>query len=266
MEVDRFPVNFLIGFLRNHGLLQVRNQPRWQTIIGGSRQYVDALLAPVAVRLNCPVRTVARHVDHVVVKPADQPAEIFDEVVMATHADQTMSLLSDADQLECEVLSAFPYQENDAILHTDISLLPEQRRAWASWNYHVASGPSQPATVTYDLSRLQGHASAEPILLTLNETESIDPGKVLRRFTYHHPAYRLESIAAQQRHSEISGRTRTHFCGAYWGNGFHEDGVNSALAVAKHFGIGLEACTVASTKDRLPTNAANRKRTRFATT
>ena len=260
-KVDRFPVHFLLGFLRNHGLLQVRNQPQWRTVIGGSRQYVSALLRPLGdrLRLNCPVRSVRRHEDHVVVETAQQPAEVYDEAVLSTHADQSWSILRDADSLEREILGAFPYQQNEAVLHTDTTLLPKEKRAWASWNYHVSGDSSQPATVTYDLSRLQGHASAEPILLTLNETDSIDPAKVLRRFTYHHPAYRLESIAAQQRHGEISGRRRTHFCGAYWGNGFHEDGVNSALAIAEHFGIGLEACTVAFTKAASPITAARRE-------
>ena len=255
-EVDRFPVHFLLGFLQNHGLLQVRDQPRWRTVIGGSRTYVEALLDPIRdrVRLNAPVENVWRHEDHVVVQPAHQPAEVFDEVVFATHADQSLRILRDANEREREILACFPYQANEAVLHTDTRVLPRQKRAWASWNYHVSASPEQPATVTYDLSRLQGHESQIPILLTLNETEAVEEAKILRRFSFHHPAYRLESIDAQRRHGEISGRRRTHFCGAYWGYGFHEDGVNSALAVAKHFGIGLEACTAASTKEPLSTS------------
>lgn len=245
-----FPVQFLIGFFRNHGLLQLRDRPQWRTVSGGSREYVEALIAPFRdrVRLNCPVAAVWRHEDHVVVQPESGSAEIYDEVIFATHADQTLGMLQDADDLERQILSAFPYQSNEAILHTDTSLLPRRRRAWASWNYHIAREVESPVAVTYDLSRLQSVPSPEPILLTLNYSERIDAAKILRRFDYSHPAYGLDSIHAQRRRSEINGRHRTYFCGAYWGYGFHEDGVNSALAVARHFGKTIDQCTVASTK------------------
>jgi predicted NAD/FAD-binding protein len=165
-------------------------------------------------------------------------------------------MLTDADELERHILSKFPYQPNEAVLHTDCSLLPRRQRAWASWNYHVSKQSDLPVALTYDLSRLQNIHSPSPILLTLNHSNQIVASKVLRRFNYSHPAFSCDSINAQKRHSEISGQRRTHYCGAYWGYGFHEDGVNSALAVAKHFGIGLEACTAASTKDELSTTAA----------
>jgi predicted NAD/FAD-binding protein len=175
--------------------------------------------------------------------------EVFDEVVFATHADQTLSMLTDVTVEERRVLSAFPYQTNDAVLHTDTSLLPRRTRAWASWNYTIPHDDQEAVSVTYDLSRLQNHDSPSPILLTLNRTTDIDPSKVLRRIQYMHPAYCLDSISAQREHDRISGTNRTHFCGAYWGYGFHEDGVNSALAVARHFGLSLDSCTAASTKD-----------------
>jgi predicted NAD/FAD-binding protein len=178
--------------------------------------------------------------------------------VLSTHADQTLRLLADTTPAEQQILGAFPYQPNTAVLHTDTHMLPRRRRAWASWNYHLSANNERSAAVTYDLSRLQNHDSATPILLTLNETESIAAEKVLRRFTYHHPAYSTESVAAQARLAEISGRQRTHFCGAYWGYGFHEDGVNSALAVARHFGIELEACTAAYTRERSRTIGTGR--------
>jgi len=266
-EIYQFPLHFLVGFFRNHGLLQLRDRPQWKTILGGSRVYVSALLAPLGdrVRLRTPVQCVTRSDFHVVVKPAAEAAEIFDHVVFATHADQTLKLLTDATAPEREILSAFPYQKNDAVLHTDTRLLPRRRRAWASWNYHVPREDDHPPTVTYDLSRLQRHGSREPILLTLNEAHRVRPEKILRRFTYDHPAYRWESVRAQDRWAEISGRRRTHFCGAYWGYGFHEDGVSSALAVAKHFGIALndglevgrEPCKVASMKVASSTGAAD---------
>jgi predicted NAD/FAD-binding protein len=231
--------------------MQLRDRPQWRTIVGGSRNYIRALLEPLAdqVRYRCPVAAVTRTEDDVVVTAAEGVAERFDEVVFASHADQTLKMLADATDAERQLLSAFPYQPNAAVLHTDTSLLPRRRRAWASWNYHISRGEEQAASVTYDLSRLQNHDSATPILLTLNATSEIDPTRIIRTFNYSHPAYSRESIAAQRRFGEISGRRRTHFCGAYWGFGFHEDGVNSALAVANDFGIGLEACTVASTKE-----------------
>ena len=246
-----FPADFVIGFFANHGLLQLKDRPQWRTIRGGGRGYVETLLAPLRdrVRLQSPVASVAREETDVIVTPVDGPRERFDEVVFASHADQTLKILDDATQAERQVLGAFPYHANDAVLHTDPRLLPKSRRAWASWNYHVPRAKTQSASVTYDLSRLQRHKSSTPILLTLNATEEIDEARVLRTFRYSHPAFSCESINAQRRHKEISGRQRIHFCGAYWGYGFHEDGVNSALAVAQHYGIGLDACTVVSTRE-----------------
>lgn len=255
-----FPADFMIGFFANHGLLQLRDRPQWRTIIGGSRKYVQALLDPIRdrVRMSCPVMTVVRTANEVFVKPVHDSAETFDRAVFASHADQALKLLANPTPAESRILRAFPYQHNEAVLHTDTSLLPKRRRAWASWNYHIPPGKERAASVTYDLSRLQNHDSPTPILLTLNDTTSVDPSKILRTFTYHHPAYSSDSIAAQQRFEEISGRNRVHFCGAYWGYGFHEDGVNSAWAVAGQFGIGLEACTAASTRERSAIVATSR--------
>jgi predicted NAD/FAD-binding protein len=253
-----FPANFLLGFFANHGLMQIRQRPQWRTITGGSQRYVTALLAPLAdrVRLNAPVTAVARSEDGVRITGKEGPPEHFDQVVFACHADQALQMLSDPTPSEQAVLRAFPYQANEAVLHTDTRLLPQRRRAWASWNYHTL--PSGQASVTYDLSRLQQHPTPTPLLLTLNATASIDPAQILRTFNYHHPAFSRESIAAQQRFCEISNHHRTHYCGAYWGYGFHEDGVNSALAVANDFGIGLEACTAVSTKGPSSTNDESR--------
>jgi predicted NAD/FAD-binding protein len=250
-DILGFPAEFMIGFFANHGLMQLRNRPQWRTVVGGSRNYVRALLEPLQdrIRFRCPIASVARTEDGVLVTPADGPRERSDEVVFASHADQTLKMLADPTRAEQQILSAFPYQPNEAVLHTDASLMPRRKRAWASWNYHIPSGAEQTASVTYDLSRLQNHHSETPILLTLNATGDIDRAKILRTFNYSHPAYSRDSIAAQRRFKEISGQRRTHFCGAYWGCGFHEDGVKSALAVADHFGIDLDACTVASTKE-----------------
>jgi predicted NAD/FAD-binding protein len=253
-QILEFPARFMIGFCYNHGLLQLRDRPQWMTIKGGARTYIDALTRDIRdrIQLSCPVTNVTRSSDHVTVTTAGNGptrTEVFDQVVFATHADQTLSMLSDATEDEQQVLSAFPYQSNEAILHTDASLLPRRHRAWASWNYAIPRDDQQSVSVTYDLSRLQNHDSPSPILLTLNRTSDIDPSKVLRELRYMHPAYSMDSITAQREHNRISGLRGTHFCGAYWGYGFHEDGVNSALAVARRFGLTLDACTVASTKD-----------------
>jgi predicted NAD/FAD-binding protein len=259
-EILEFPAEFMIGFFANHGLMQLRGRPQWRTIVGGSRKYVAALLEPLReqVRYACPVLSVARspHEVHITSKYASR--ESFDEVVFACHADQALRMLVDASSAERQILSAFPYQPNEAVLHTDTALLPRRRRAWASWNYHLPRSDDGASSVTYDLSRLQNHASQTPLLLTLNAKSEIDSTKIIRTFNYSHPAYARDSLTAQKRHREISGRRKTHYCGAYWGYGFHEDGVNSAVAVAAHFGIELSACTAASTKEPSPIAVVSR--------
>lgn len=237
-----FPAMFLVGFYKNHGLLQIRNRPQWRTIVRGARNYVSSLLEPMRdrVHLNSPVSRVQRLAEGVQVEVNGEVHQ-FDEVVMATHASQTRGILVDATPDEDQVLSAFPYQMNDAVLHTDDSLLPKRKAAWASWNYLIGAEQQTTVSVTYDLSRLQNHASSTPILLTLNRSADIAPEKVIRSFKYDHPAYSRDSAAAQLRHGEVSGANRVHFCGAYWGFGFHEDGVKSALAVARHFDLDIEA-------------------------
>lgn len=244
-----FPAGFIVRFFDNHGLLTVRGHPTWKTIPGGAIKYVQALMRPLAerIRLGCPVKSVSRHEENVLVTTATNPHEQFDAVVMAAHADQTLRILADPTEAEHEVLGAFPYQENEAIVHTDASLLPQRRRAWASWNCCIPRQTDRPVVLTYNLNRLQRHESPEPILLTLNRAEAIDPAKILRRIVYQHPVYSAAALAAQRRYAEINGKQRTYFCGAYWGYGFHEDGVNSALAVGECFGKKLDSCTVAST-------------------
>lgn len=235
--MHEFPAEFFVRFFRNHGLLEPpARQPRWRVVSGGSQTYVQALIAPFRgrVRTSTPVQSVHREGGGVRVRFAGGDAH-FDEVVFATHADQTLRLLADASALEREVLGAFPYQANDAVLHTDTRVLPRRRRAWASWNYHVPAEPGAPVSVTYDMSLLQGLASPEPFLVTLNDSGLIAPEKVIERVRFEHPLFTRDSLAAQRRHAEVSGVDRVHFCGAYWRNGFHEDGVVSGLAVARAF-------------------------------
>jgi len=254
-----FPARFMISFFQNHGLMQIRNRPQWRTIRGGAKEYVQALLEPIAdrIRLSSSVQSVRRVEQGVEVNSCNRPPEMFDEVVFASHANQTLQMLAEPSESEQQILGSIPYHANTAVLHTDAGLLPRRQRAWASWNYRIAESDDQAASVTYDLSRLQNHNSPSPILLTLNPTTPIDPASVLRSFNYHHPAYSAAAITAQQRFCEINGVNRTHFCGAYWGYGFHEDGVNSALAVTQNFGLGLDSCTVASTRGQLVTDAVN---------
>ncbi|HPM82593.1 MAG TPA: FAD-dependent oxidoreductase [Candidatus Anammoximicrobium sp.] len=246
----QFPARFIVSFFNNHGLLTVRGHPQWKTVAGGAVRYVQAITRPFAdrIRLNCPVVSVRRCPDRVAVTWKNDGPEDFDAVVLAAHADQTLAMLADASDAERDILGAFPYQRNETVLHADPALLPRCRRAWASWNYCIPQEENQPVVLTYNLNRLQGHVSPDPICVTLNGTRRIDGQKILRRIEYHHPVYSREALAAQKRFAEINGRNRTYFCGAYWGHGFHEDGVNSALAVGQSFGKRLESCTVACTK------------------
>jgi predicted NAD/FAD-binding protein len=253
-----FPARFLVAFLHNHGLLQIRDRPVWKTIPGGACRYVEALVHPLRdrIRLNTPIERVMPQEDTVWLKPANGPQEAFDHVVLATHADQTLGMIAAPTEAEREVLGAFPYQRNECVLHTDSSLLPRRRRAWASWNYYIPAADGLPVALTYDVNRLQGLGAPQPVCVTLNNAGNIHEKHVLREITYHHPVFTPGAIAAQRRHDEINGSRRLYFCGAYWGYGFHEDGVNSALAVCKHFGIGLDPWKVASTKDESVTLAS----------
>jgi predicted NAD/FAD-binding protein len=236
-----FPARFLAEFFDNHGMLSVRGRPSWRTVRGGSARYVEALTRPFShrLRLRTPVQEVTRHHDHVLVKPRGGEAERFDEVVLATHSDQALALLADASGREREILGAIPYQPNEAVLHTDARMLPRRRRAWASWNYHLLPEPKPASTVTYHMNRLQSLRAEREFCVTLNHSERIDPARVIRRISYAHPVYTEAGVRAQARVGEIDGRNRTHFCGAYWGWGFHEDGVVSALRVGERFGARL---------------------------
>ncbi len=236
-----FPARTFLRFWKNHGFLEVDDRPQWRVIRGGSNRYAERLTAPYRdrIRTNLAVAGIRRRADHVEVKPVSGEAERFDEVILACHSDQALALLTDPSPAEREILGAIRYQENDAVLHTDVRLLPRARRAWSSWNTLVPREPGPRVTVTYDMNRLQSLDAPETFCVTLNRTEAIDPARILRRMRYHHPVYTAEAVAAQGRRAEISGVNRTNYCGAYWGYGFHEDGVNSALAVCARFGTGL---------------------------
>jgi predicted NAD/FAD-binding protein len=192
---------------------------------------VEAITAPFAdrIRTRAPVRSIARLADGVLVEADGCEGEIFDEVVIAAHADQALAMLADPSDAEREILGAIPYQRNEAVLHTDPSLMPRRRRAWASWNFHLTPEPAGRTTVTYWMNKLQRLDAERDYFVTLNRSAAIDPERVIGRFSYSHPVYTKEGVHAQERHAEINGADRTRYCGAYWGWGFHEDGVVSAI-------------------------------------
>lgn len=238
-EPDRvrdMPAYFLVRFFLNHGLLQLKDRPQWRVIKGGSREYVKRLVAGhrEQIRLRCPVRAITRSANGVSLQ-TDNGSELFDSVFIACHSDQALALLKDASPLEQEVLGAIPYQQNEAVLHTDISLMPRRRRAWAAWNYHLPRAQGGRAAVTYNMNILQSLPVAEQYLVTLNSSELIAEDKVIKRLRYDHPMFSRESVAAQARQAELNAGNRSYFCGAYWRNGFHEDGVVSAVNAVRHF-------------------------------
>ncbi|WP_085745385.1 MULTISPECIES: NAD(P)/FAD-dependent oxidoreductase [unclassified Pseudomonas] len=239
-EMLNFPLQFFVRFFENHGLLSVSNRPQWQVIEGGSSAYIAPLTASFKerIRLNCPVGRIDRDAHGVVIhSPAG--IERFDKVVLACHSDQALRLLGNPDDKEREILGALPYADNEVVLHTDTRLLPTRKRAWASWNYRLGGAGHTRAAVTYDMNILQGIQSDTTFCVSLNQSAGITPSKVLARFTYAHPQFSLAAVTAQQRWAEIDGAQHTHYCGAYWANGFHEDGVVSALRVAASFGESL---------------------------
>ena len=235
-DAQDFPVEFFIRFFRNHGLLSINNRPQWRVVEGGSREYLAPLTArfadkrkkrmPVSKILRPPGQPVAIHFTNGLVRE-------FDEVVIATHSDEALAMLGDATEAEKAVLGALPYRDNEVILHTDTRLLPKTQRAWSSWNYRLKPGNGR-ATVTYNMNILQGLDAPETLCVTLNDTASINPHRILGRFNYAHPQFTLAGMQAQQRWGDINGQNGTWFCGAYWQNGFHEDGLSSGLRVAEN--------------------------------
>ena len=235
------PALFLVRFFKNHGLLQLQDRPQWRVIEGGSREYVRRLTQGHAdrIRLNEAVTSVQRGPGGVQVTSAGGGIETYDYVFMACHSDQALRLLRDPTPTEESVLGAIRYQPNEAVLHTDASVLPRRRRAWAAWNYSIPRDPSGQVSVSYNMNILQGLDANETYVVTLNDDRDIDPDKIIRRIQYDHPMYTLQTIAAQARQQDLNC-DRTFYCGAYWRNGFHEDGVVSALDAVAHFEERLE--------------------------
>lgn len=243
-DILAFPARYLVQFMANHHMLTLGARSPWRVVTGGSTRYVQALRARwrVQERLSCPVLAVRRDAEGVDI---DTPygRERFDHVVMACHSDDALALLQDADAREREILGAIRYQSNDTVLHTDARLLPRERKAWAAWNAHVPRDPDAPCTVSYCMNLLQRVASPEPFVVTLNRSDAIDPARVLRRMQYRHPVYDHAMVAAQSRKDEIQGVRRAWFAGAYWGWGFHEDGIRSARALVDAFDAQTQDAT-----------------------
>lgn len=241
-KAGSFPARFIAEFFANHGMLGFRDRPRWSTVVGGSARYVEALTAPFSdsIRLHAPVSSVTRHDRNVEIVTAAAGAESYDHVIIATHSDQALRMLRDPSQREHELLGAIDYQPNEAVLHTDSTLLPRRHAARSAWNFHLLREPKPLSTVTYYMNHLQRLTAEHDFCVTLNRTEAIDPAKIIRTIPYAHPMYTPSGVAAQAEHSAISALAgRTHYCGAYWGWGFHEDGVVSALRACAPFGVGL---------------------------
>ncbi len=237
-----FPLKFFLKFFNNHGMLSVDNRPQWRVISNGSQSYIEPLIEPFKnnIHLNTPIAEVTRSSDNVIIKTVAGEIHEFDQVVFSCHSDQALSMLTDATPQENDILGAIPYQMNEVVLHTDRRLMPKRKLAWAAWNYHIPQRLSEYAMVTYHMNALQNFDDApDDFMVTLNRTAEIAPGKIIDKYDYAHPVFTMDGIAAQQRHNEINNKNRSHYCGAYWFNGFHEDGVNSALRVAKSFGIHL---------------------------
>lgn len=237
-SVLAFPAKYLVQFMANHHMLQLTGRPEWRVVRGGSRRYVEAMIArwDVQVRLSSPVRGIVRDAHDVSVR-CDAGSERFDQVVLACHSDQALALLDDASEAEREILGAIRYQANDTVLHTDARLLPRHRKAWAAWNAHLPADPAQACTVSYCMNLLQGLPGDTPLIVTLNRTRDIDPARILQRRQYAHPVHTHAAVAAQARKHEIQGVRRTWFAGAYWGWGFHEDGIRSGVEVAHGLGV-----------------------------
>ena len=238
-KVLDMPAYFFIKFFYNHGMLEIINRPKWWVIKDGSSAYIKKIIKGFESKINLssPIRTVSRLDNGIEIETANSKKPlIFDAVVFATHSDQALGMLKDPTEKEKDILSSIPYQKNEVLLHTDSSVLPKRKLAWASWNYQLDSNPENPVVLTYNMNILQSLDCNEIFCVTLNDHQSVDKSKVLKKITYHHPLITVKGIEAQKRKLEISGVNNTYYCGAYWHNGFHEDGVASAIEVCKHFG------------------------------
>ncbi len=239
--IENANFRFFAQFFDNHGMLNVNDRPQWRVIKGGSKQYILKLIESFKnnIRINSPVDKIIRKNEGIEVVFNKQQKELYDRVIIGTHSDQALKMIENPSHEEREILSAIPYQTNVAHMHWDCSVLPKQKNAWASWNYFKPNKLKDETTVTYYMNMLQSLNIPRNVCVSLNIEEHIDPKKIYKKIIYQHPVFTSEAILAQKRHKEIDGVNKIHFCGAYWGSGFHEDGVISALSVCKSFGRSL---------------------------
>ncbi len=242
-EIGDFPTESFLSIFKNHGLLDLSDRPQWQTVVGGSHTYIRAFLKSFkgTVKTNQSSVSIARLSNSVKIQFRDQPPEQFDKVIVAVHADEALALLQDPSAEEKRLLSPWQYQKNHTVLHTDISVMPPYRAAWASWNYtrEAGSGPQGKTSLTYDMNRLQGFKTQKRYWVTLNRATAIEPASILREFNYTHPSYTLASVKTQSSLPGLNGTRNTYFCGSYFGYGFHEDAVKSAVVVSRSLGGNL---------------------------
>ena len=238
--ISDFPLHFFIKFFKNHGLLSINSRPQWRVIKGGSKQYIQPLIQSfkARIRINSPIESVVRQARKVVIKTKTGQSQYFDQVVIATHSDQALNMLADPSDKEIELLGSIPYRNNEVVLHTDTSLLPNNKHTWSSWNYRIIDEEQSTPVLTYNMNILQKLNAPTTFCVTLNHTDHIQPDSILGCYQYAHPVFSLAGIEAQRQWQRINGVNRTWFCGAYWGYGFHEDGVNSALRVANALDAG----------------------------
>lgn len=238
----KFPAHFFLRFFANHGLLSVNDRPQWRTVSGGSNSYIEPLIAGFKnnIRTGCPVQSIERRHDGVRISSKQYGTEHYDYVFIATHSDQALRLLAQPTLKERIVLRSIPYQDNQIILHTDTRVLPKRKSAWAAWNYHIPQQEQDRVSVTYDMNILQGFTTPETWCVTLNDPGTIDESKIIKTLNYQHPVFTPNAVSVQSQQRDINGMQRTYYCGAYWRNGFHEDGVVSALHAVGHFKQDLE--------------------------
>jgi predicted NAD/FAD-binding protein len=252
-DIREYPAAALLRFFDNHGLMRsIKDRPLWRTVVGGSQSYVERLRADFRGRVlsGRPVKTILRGVEGVVVVDRFGHGERYDEVVIGAHADQALAMLDAPTAQEAGVLSAFRYSRNETVLHTDRRLMPNRRAAWSSWN-HLGGRGDEEGCVTYWMNRLQKLTTAQELFVTLNPTRTVAPDQVLRTQTYEHPLFDASAIAAQRRLWSLQGARNTWFCGAYFGSGFHEDGLQAGLAVAEALGGVQRPWTVANPSSRI---------------
>ncbi len=231
-----FPAKFFIQFFNNHGMLNINDRPQWLTISGGSINYVNKMIEPFRkkIKLNQNIKYVERKKDHIAIHHKDR-IEKFDWIFFACHSDEALKLIKSPGLHEKNILKAIPYTDNEVVLHYDDHFMPKRKLAWAAWNYHIDDNANSPASLTYNMNILQNLKTEAPLLVTLNPLQKINKKKIIKTLSYAHPQYSLRSIEAQSKQHLISGVNRTSFAGAYWGNGFHEDGVKSALDAIQQF-------------------------------